>query len=223
MPLRVVLADDSYLLREGIAALIAESDRLELVGAVDDLPTLLAAVDRLLPDAVLTDVRMPPTNTNEGLTAARDIRRRHPSIGVVVLSQHLVREYAADLVEDGAEGVGYLLKERVGDIDELVRALETVAAGGSVLDPKVVEALLALRHDSDRSPLATLSERELEVLQAMAEGRNNTTIASSLFMSERAVEKHITSIFLKLGLSEETDVHRRVMAVLAYLRAEKGG
>ncbi len=216
MPLRVVLADDSYLVREGIAALVAESDRLELVGAVEDLPTLLEAVDRLRPDAVLTDVRMPPTNTTEGLIAAREIRQRHPSIGVVVLSQHLAQEYAAELVKDGAAGLGYLLKDRVGDLDRFVESVRRVGEGGSALDPEVVARLLGRRRRED--PLDVLTPREREVLGLMAEGRSNGGIAEQLVVTERAVEKHVTSIFNKLDLAPAAEDHRRVLAVLAYLR-----
>jgi DNA-binding NarL/FixJ family response regulator len=175
-------------------------------------------VDELRPDAVLTDIRMPPTNTNEGIEAAREIRAQHPDIGVVVLSQFVEEAYAYDLLKDGAAGLGYLLKERVADVDELVRALDEVARGGSVLDPRVVETLVAAKDRMEHSPLAALTEREREVLSHMAQGQNNSAIAKSLFLTERAVEKHINSLFHKLGLTEEPDVHRRVMAVLAFLR-----
>jgi len=216
--LRVVFAEDNYLVREGTAALLAESDAVELVATATTKDELLAAVDEQAPDAVLTDIRMPPTGTNEGIEAAKEIRAAHPAIGVVVLSQFIEEDYAYDLLKDGAAGLGYLLKERVADVDELVRALGEVANGGSVLDPKVVEALVAAKDRMAHSPLAQLTEREREVLSHMAQGENNAAIAKSLFLTERAVEKHINSLFHKLGLTEEPDVHRRVMAVLAFLR-----
>jgi DNA-binding NarL/FixJ family response regulator len=215
---RVVFAEDNYLVREGTAALLAASEDVDLVGVATDLEELLLAVDELRPDAVLTDIRMPPTNTTEGIDGARKIRGEHPEIGVVVLSQFAEEEYAYELLKDGAAGLGYLLKERVADVAELVRALNEVAGGGSVLDPKVVEALVAAKDRMAHSPLAQLTDREREVLEQMAQGKNNAGIAKSLFLSERAVEKHINSMFHKLGLSEEPDVHRRVMAVLAFLR-----
>ena len=219
MALRVLLADDSYLVREGLSALLAEADDVEVVGAVADPDALLAAVAELAPDAVLTDIRMPPTFTAEGIAAARRIRAEHPRIGVVVLSQYVEGDDPYELLKDGVAGVGYLLKERVSDLDELVRALREVARGGSVLDPRVVEGLLARRAAEARSPLHGLTDREREVLAAMATGRTNSSIARTLFMSERAVEKHIGAVFTKLGLGEEDDVNRRVMAVLTFLDA----
>ena len=218
VPIRVVFAEDNYLVREGTAALLEAEESVELVATVTGFDELLAAVEELRPDAVLTDIRMPPTNTTEGIQAARRIRAEHPEIGVVVLSQFAEESYAYELLKDGAAGLGYLLKERVADVDELVRALTEVTRGGSVLDPKVVEALVAAKDRLAHSPLAELTEREREVLSHMAQGENNASIARSLFLTERAVEKHINSLFHKLGLSEEPDVHRRVMAVLAYLR-----
>jgi DNA-binding NarL/FixJ family response regulator len=215
---RVVFAEDNYLVREGTAALLQSSDQIELLGTVGDLPGLLEAVEGLAPEAVLTDIRMPPTNTTEGIDAARRIRAEHPEIGVVVLSQFAEEEYAYELLKDGAAGLGYLLKERVADVSELVRALNEVARGGSVLDPKVVEALVAAKDRMAHSPLGQLTDREREVLEHMAQGQNNAAIARSLFLTERAVEKHINSLFHKLGLSDEPEVHRRVMAVLAFLR-----
>jgi DNA-binding NarL/FixJ family response regulator len=179
---------------------------------------LLAAVEEHAPDAVLTDIRMPPTHTTEGIDAAKRIRVEHPEIGVLVLSQFADEEYAYDLLREGAAGLGYLLKERVAEIDELVRALKEVAAGGSVLDPKVVEGLVGRRTERQDSPLERLTERERDVLQQIAEGKNNAAIADALSLSPRAVEKHINSIFQKLGLSEEPRVHRRVMAVLTFLK-----
>jgi DNA-binding NarL/FixJ family response regulator len=218
VPLRIVFAEDDYLVRQGTAALLAEVDDIEMVAAVADLDALLAAVEEHDPDAVLTDIRMPPTKTTEGIDAARRIRADHPGTGVVVLSQYAEEEYAYELVKEGAEGLGYLLKERVADVEEIVRALRDVAAGGSVLDAKIVEALVARRDREARSPLAHLTDRERQVVSLMAEGRNNAAIASALYLTERAVEKHINSLFHKLGLSEEPNVHRRVMAVLTFLR-----
>jgi DNA-binding NarL/FixJ family response regulator len=218
LKIRVVFAEDNYLVREGTAALLGTVDEVELVGTATDRDSLLAAVEAEHPDVVLTDIRMPPSGTNEGIEAARRIRAEHPEIGVVVLSQFAEEDYAYDLLKDGAAGLGYLLKERVADVAELVRALTEVARGGSVLDPKVVEALVAAKERMAHSPLGQLTDREREVLAHMAQGQNNGAIAKSLFLTERAVEKHINSLFHKLDLTEEPDVHRRVMAVLAFLR-----
>jgi DNA-binding NarL/FixJ family response regulator len=218
MALRVVFAEDNYLVREGTAALLAEVEDVDVVSAVSDAEALLAAVGEHRPDAVLTDIRMPPTHTTEGIDAARRIRAEHPDTGVVVLSQYAEEDYAYELLREGAEGLGYLLKERVANVEEVVRALREVSRGGSVLDPRVVEGLVARKERLASSPLAHLTEREREVLAHMAEGQNNAAIARSLFLTERAVEKHINSLFHKLGLSEEPDVHRRVMAVLTFLR-----
>jgi DNA-binding NarL/FixJ family response regulator len=215
---RVVFAEDNYLVREGTAALLSASGEVDLVSVASTYDELMSAVDRDLPEAVLTDIRMPPTSTTEGIDAARKIRADHSEIGVVVLSQYAEEEYAYELLKDGAAGLGYLLKERVADLDELVRALNEVARGGSVLDPKVVEALVARKDRVAHSPLAQLTEREREVLSEMAQGKNNAAIAKSLFLTERAIEKHINSLFHKLDLTQETEVHRRVMAVLAFLR-----
>jgi DNA-binding NarL/FixJ family response regulator len=217
--IRVVFAEDNYLVREGTSALLQNSGEVDLVGTAASLEELLTQVEELKPQAVLTDIRMPPTNTTEGIDAAKRIRSEHPEIGVVVLSQYAEEEYAYDLLKDGAAGLGYLLKERVSDLEEVVRALNEVSKGGSVLDPKVVETLVAAKERMAHSPLANVTEREREVLEHMAQGKNNASIAKSLFLTERAVEKHINSLFHKLGLSEEVDVHRRVMAVLAFLRA----
>ena len=217
MALRVVFADDNYLVREGVSALLAEDGGVDLVDVVANPDSLLSSVASNSPDAVLTDIRMPPTHTNEGIQAAKQIRAEHPGVGVVVLSQYVEEDYAFDLLADGVAGMGYLLKERVSDLAELIRALQEVARGGSVLDPLVVEALLARR--ANDGPLLGLTEREREVLQVMATGRNNATIAKTLFMSDRAVEKHIGSVFQKLGLVEEHETNRRVMAVLAYVEA----
>ena len=216
--LRIVFAEDNYLVREGTVALLAEAAEVEVVGTAATFDELIAAVGDLQPDAVLTDIRMPPSGTDEGIRAAKQIRADHPSIGVVVLSQYVEEEYAYDLLKEGAGGLGYLLKERVADVEEVVRALEEVSRGGSVLDPKVVEALVAAKDRMAHSPLGELTDREREVLSLMAQGMNNAAIAKALFLTDRAVEKHINSMFHKLGLTEEPDVHRRVMAVLAFLR-----
>jgi DNA-binding NarL/FixJ family response regulator len=218
--LRLVFADDNYLVREGVSGLLTESGAVDVVDTVADPNTLLKVVAELDPDVVLTDIRMPPTFTNEGIVAAKRIRAEHPTTGVVVLSQYVEEDYAVELLEDGVAGLGYLLKERVSDLDELLRALHEVARGGSALDPKVVEGLLARRASESASPLLGLSEREREVLAEMATGRSNAMIAQTLYMSVRAVEKHISSIFQKLDLVDEGDVNRRVLAVLAYLEAD---
>ena len=219
MTLRVVFADDNYLVRTGVSALLGEADEIELIAAVGDAEALIRAVAEHRPDAVLTDIRMPPTHTVEGIDAAKRIRADYPDIGVVVLSQFADDDYAFELLEHGVGGLGYLLKERVAERDELVRALQEVARGGSALDPKVIEVLLARKAHEEPSALLGLSDREREVLQQMATGRNNHAIAKTLYMSDRAVEKHIGSIFQKLGLVEEVDMNRRIMAVLAFLEA----
>ncbi|MDQ1403509.1 MAG: hypothetical protein QOG03_1825 [Actinomycetota bacterium] len=218
MALRLVLAEDNYLVREGIKRLIETQTDLELVGVCEDYDGLLAMVDDEKPDVVITDIRMPPTGTDEGIRAAERLRDTHPETGVVVLSQYVDPGYALALLEKGSGGRAYLLKERVSDVEQLLAAVKQVASGGSVIDPKVVEALVSAR-TSAQSPLARLTPRESEVLSEMAQGKNNAGIAAALVLSERAVEKHINSIFLKLGLSEEPDVHRRVKAVLLFLSA----
>lgn len=217
MALRVVFADDNYLVRQGVTSLLAEVEDIDVVATAADLSSLMTAVADSSPDVVLTDIRMPPSNTDEGIQAAKRIRTEHSGVGVVVLSQYVEEDYVFELLAGGVAGMGYLLKERVTDLDELVHALHEVARGGSVLDPLVVEALLA--RGSRDGPLLGLTDREREVLQEMATGRNNATIAKTLFMSDRAVEKHIGSVFQKLGLVDEHEVSRRVMAVLAYLEA----
>ena len=219
MTVRVVFADDNYLVREGVAGLLAESAEVDLVETAADTDALLRAVAAHRPEAVLTDIRMPPTFTTEGIDAAKQIRASFPGTGVVVLSQYVEEDYAMELLSDGVEGLGYLLKERVSEVDELVRALHDVARGGSALDPKVVEGLLARKNQQPASALRGLTDRELEVLRELASGRSNAATAKALYMSERAVEKHVGSVFQKLGLSTEADVNRRVMAVLAYLEA----
>jgi DNA-binding NarL/FixJ family response regulator len=220
VPLRIVLAEDNYLVREGVGKLIDLEDDLEVVAACVDYPSLLAAVQKQLPDVVVTDIRMPPTGSDEGIRAANELRVLHPGIGVVVLSQYAEPAYALKFLETGSKGRAYLLKERVSDINQLASAIREVARGGSVIDPEVVDKLVIARSRDSRSPLRSLTPRELEVLGEMAQGRNNAAVATSLVLSERAVEKHINSIFFKLGLSEEPDVHRRVKAVLLFLAAQ---
>jgi DNA-binding NarL/FixJ family response regulator len=219
MALRVVFADDNLLVREGVAALLAEVEGIELVDALVDSASLVESVAKHRPDVALTDIRMPPSFTNEGIEAAKRIRAEHPSTGVVVLSQYVEEDYVFELLANGVSGLGYLLKERVAQVDELVHALREVARGGSALDPKVVEALMARKENQTRSLLAGLTDREREVLESMATGRNNATIAKNLNLSERVVETHVGSVFQKLGLIEETQTNRRVMAVLAFLEA----
>ncbi len=215
---RVVIAEDNYLVREGTRRLLEDSGEVEVVAAVGSADELLDAVDRLHPDAVLTDIRMPPGHDMEGIAAAHQIRKKHPQVGVVVLSQHADEAYAFQLLKDGTAGLAYLLKERVGDTDELLRALRETIAGRSVIDPAVVEALLASRSRQAHSPLSALTPRETDVLREMAQGKTNAAVAQSLSVSESAVEKYANAIFSKLGLSEEPQVHRRVAAVLAFLR-----
>jgi len=210
---RVVLAEDSVLLREGLIRLLEEAG-CRVVAAVGDGPSLVAAVADHAPDIAVVDIRMPPTHTDEGLRAAVAIRRADPSAKILVLSQYVEVSYAGDLFADRAGGVGYLLKDRVVDVDELTDALRRVAAGGTVLDPQVVSELFAARRD----PLATLTPREREVLGLMAQGCTNTEICRRLVVSEGAVEKHIGNIFGKLALAPSESAHRRVMAVLTYLR-----
>lgn len=216
--LRVVLAEDSYLVREGTRRLLESSGEVEVVAAVGSADELLDAVERLRPDAVMTDIRMPPGHSTEGIDAAHAIRRRHPEIGVVVLSQHADEGYVIELLRDGTDGYGYLLKERVGDRSELLRALRETARGGSVIDPTLIAALVGRRRGEARSPLADLTPRELDVLRLMAEGRTNAAIAHELSLSESSIEKHITVIFSKLALEEEPQLHRRVAAVVTFLR-----
>ena len=219
MAIRVVLAEDNYLVREGVRRLIETEPELDLVAVCEDLDGLLAAVEADKPDVVLTDIRMPPTGTDEGIRAAAHLRDTQPEMGVVVLSQYVDPQYALELFEKGSGGRAYLLKERVSDIDQLLRAIREVASGGSVIDPKVVEALVAARSRAAESPIERLTPREREILSEMAQGKNNAAIASTLVLSERAVEKHINSIFSKLNLSEEVDANRRVKAVLLWLSA----
>lgn len=213
--MRVVIADDAPLFRTAVARLLTDAG-VDVVAQAADVPALLAAIDAQRPDVLVVDVRMPPTYTIEGLEATRLLRATHPGQPVVVLSQHVESHYVAELLRDGAAGLGYLLKERVADGDELVEALHRVAAGGSVIDPVVVEAMLSTTTAKD--PLATLSGRETDVLELMAQGRSNAAIAAKLFLTPRTVESHVRSIFAKLGLPDEHDDNRRVLAVLAHLR-----
>ena len=221
MTLRVVLAEDNLLAREGLRSLLSGDPEIELAAVVADLDGLLTAVDDHHPDVVVTDIRMPPTDTDEGVRAANLIRKSHPRTGVVVISQYDDPEFALAVLENGSAGRAYLLKERMSDPAQLLGAIHSVAEGGSSIDPKVVDALV--RGRTRRSPVDQLTEREREVLSEMAAGKDNAAIAGSLSLTVRAVEKHINGIFSKLGLSEETEVHRRVKAVLVYLAASTGG
>jgi DNA-binding NarL/FixJ family response regulator len=213
--MRVVIADDSVLLREGVSRLLAEAG-FEVVGQAGDADELLREVEDKAPDVAIVDIRMPPTHTDEGLQAARELRSRHPALGVLVLSQYVRPSYAFELLSDDARGVGYLLKDRVSNLAELTDAVTRVGEGGSVLDPTVVSQLVGRRRQG-HDPVDDLSEREREVLALMAEGRSNRAIAERLFITERTVEKHVKSIFDKLALPASADAHRRVLAVLAYL------
>jgi DNA-binding NarL/FixJ family response regulator len=212
---RVVLADDTVLLREGIARLLEDSG-FEVVGQAGNADELLLKVRSYTPDIAIVDIRMPPTHTDEGLRAAQEIREKHPETAVLVLSQYVESGYALELLQDSAEGVGYLLKDRVSDVTEFAAAVKRVAEGGSALDPEVVSRLVGRRRKDD--PLDELTPREREVLELMAEGRSNQAIADRLVVTLRAVEKHVTSIFGKLRLPSDAEDHRRVLAVLAYLR-----
>jgi DNA-binding NarL/FixJ family response regulator len=222
MAIRVVLAEDNLLVREGIRRVLDTRPEVEVAGACGDLASLLAAVEIEQPDVVVTDIRMPPGGADEGIQAAARLRETDPHVGVVVLSQYANPAYALALLEGGSERRAYLLKERVQDVDQLVGAIEAVADGGSVIDPKVVEALVGESVRGKDSPLGELTPRERDVLREMAEGKNNAAIAESLFLTERSVEKVIHSIFVKLGLTWEPAVHKRVKAVILYL-AESGG
>ena len=221
--IRVVLAEDNVLLREGVSRLVSANADFELTGVASDLPELLAVIEEQNPDVVVTDIRMPPTGTDEGIQAAAWLRENRPQVGVVVLSQYTAPGYALALLEHGSAGRAYLLKERVASVDELARAIRTVAQGGSVIDPLVVDELVRARSQRHLSPLSSLTPRESEILAEMAQGKSNAAIAAALTVSERAVEKHTNSIFAKLGLSEEKDLNRRVKAVLLYLSEPAGG
>jgi DNA-binding NarL/FixJ family response regulator len=215
--IRVALAEDNVLLREGMSRLVAANNEFELVGTASDLPELLSLIEQQAPDVVITDIRMPPTGSDEGIRAAAWLREHRPGTGVVVLSQYTAPGYALALLEHGSAGRAYLLKERVASVEELSRAVRTVAAGGSVIDPLVVDELVRSRSHQRASSLELLTPRESQILAEMAQGKSNAAIAASLSVSERAVEKHTNSIFAKLGLSEEKDVNRRVKAVLLFL------
>jgi DNA-binding NarL/FixJ family response regulator len=217
VPIRIVLAEDHYLVREGVRRLLATQPDVEVVAVCGDLDSLLAAVDAERPEVVITDIRMPPDRGDEGIRAAERLRETHPDVGVVVLSQYSEPRYALALLEGGTARRAYLLKERVEDLEQLLAAIRAVAEGGSVIDPKVVEALVADKARAESSPLHELTPRERDVLREMAEGKNNAAIAEALVLNERSVEKVIHSIFLKLGLGWETSVHKRVKAVILYL------
>ena len=221
MAIRVVLAEDSLLMREGVEQLLAGSPTVEVVAACGDLDSLLTAVDEHSPDVVITDIRMPPSKTDEGIKVAAQLRHSHPDTAVIVLSQYSEPAYVLDLLESGSDRRGYLLKERVHDRGQLVSAIDTVASGGAVIDPKIVEILVAARARAERSPLSELTPREHEVLAGIAEGKSNSAIAESLVLTKRAVEKHINSIFMKLHLATADDVSKRVKATLLFL-AESG-
>jgi DNA-binding NarL/FixJ family response regulator len=217
VPIRIVLAEDNLLVREGVRRLLEAQDGLELVAICDDFDGLLAAVEREHPDVVITDIRMPPTGTDEGIRAAERFRKTHAQVGVVVLSQYDDPDYALALLNGGSSRRAYLLKERVANPEHLISAIREVAQGGSVIDPKVVEALVAERARAAHSPLTDLTARERDVLASMAQGKNNAAIAVALTLTPRAVEKHINAIFSKLPLDDAQDVDRRVTAVLMFL------
>ena len=217
MAVRVVVAEDSFLVREGLRQLLESSPTVEVVASCADLDTLFEAIEREVPDLVLTDIRMPPTRTDEGIQVASRLRETHPDTGVIILSQYSEPAYVLELLEQGSDGRGYLLKERVRDRGQLVSAIDAVARGGSLIDPKIVEVLVAARSRSEHSPLLQLTSRELEVLAEIAAGKSNNAIADSLVLTKRAVEKHINSIFMKLGLATAEDVSKRVKATLLYL------
>ena len=213
--MRVAIADDAVILREGLARLLAEAD-FDVVGVASDAEELFALVDRFRPDVAIIDIRMPPTYTDEGLRAAREIRARWPETGILILSQHVQAAYAVELLSEGTEGIGYLLKDRVSKLDELAASIRTVGEGGSVLDPSVVSQLVAQRRRPD-DPLDRLTQREREVLALMAEGRSNKAISDRLYISEHTVEKHVRNIFSTLDLQRSPDDHRRVLAVATFL------
>jgi DNA-binding NarL/FixJ family response regulator len=216
-PLRVVLADDSYLVREAITHVLSAAPEIEIVATCEDGDALREAIDREQPDVVLTDIRMPPSGDDEGIAIARGLRETHPEVGVVVVSQYADPRYGIALLEHGSDGRAYLLKERLHDRAQIVAALQAVAVGNSVVDSKVVEALIAARARAESSPLSELTQRELEILSEIAQGKSNAAIAEHLVLTKRAVEKHINAIFLKLGLTQAEDFSRRVKAALIYL------
>jgi DNA-binding NarL/FixJ family response regulator len=218
-PIRVVIAEDHYLVREGLRQLLESSGTVEVVASVGDGASLLDAVDRLEPDVAVVDIRMPPDHQTEGIEAARKIRASHPEVGIVVLSQYANALYAFELFQDGTDGLAYLLKDRIGDLDELLRAVQAVNDGGSVIDPQVVEGLLARGTTVSRSGMGDLTERETDVLREMAQGKSNQAISGALYISESAVEKHIKAILAKLGFDPgDSAVNRRVAAVLTFFR-----
>ena len=221
LPIRVALADDNVIVREGLEQMLADETEIEVVASCVDLPSLLSAVELESPEVVLTDLRMPPSQGDEGIRVAATLRRTHPEVGVIVLSQYDDPDHVLALLEHGSEGRGYMLKDRIHDRAQLVVAIETVAEGGSVIDPRVVDLLVAARSRGVTSPLATLTPREREVLSQVAQGKSNSAIAASLVLTKRAVEKHTNSIFLKLGLTNSEDVSKRVKASLLFL-AEEG-
>lgn len=218
--MRVVIAEDSLLVREGVVSLLNAADDVEVVHACSDLDALLQAVDEHTPDLVLTDIRMPPTQSDEGVRAASMLRGTHTDLGVVVLSQFVDPEYVLEVFRAGTGGRGYVVKDRIHEVGHLVKAITTVAAGGSFIDDAAVEVLIAARRQAIDSPLDQLSPRELDVLKQIATGQNNTNVAASLHISVHAVEKHTSSIFAKLGLSENDEINRRVMAVLLFLSSD---
>jgi DNA-binding NarL/FixJ family response regulator len=217
VPHRVVLAEDNFLVREGVRGMLSGSESIEVVASCGDLDEAMTAIDALLPDVVLTDIRMPPNRRDEGVLIAAHCRRRHPTMGVVLLSQYAEASYVRTLLTEGTTGRGYLLKERVADLDDLVAAVDAVAGGGSAIDPKVVETLVSGRSLAGDSSIARLTTREREVLAGIAQGRTNAAIAAELFLTQHAVEKHINAIFTKLGLSGDRTNHPRVRATLMYL------
>jgi DNA-binding NarL/FixJ family response regulator len=217
MAIRLALGDDTLIVREGLRQMLSSDPRLDVVAVVADADSLREACDRERPDVVVTDIRMPPTNTDEGIRIAMELRDRHPEMGVVVLSQFSDSYYALALLERGSDRRAYLLKERVHNRAELTAAIDAVAAGGSMIDPKIVETLVRTRAQVEHSPLNELTDREREVLSEIAQGKSNSAIAESLFLTKRAVEKHINAIFMKLGLADEQDVSKRVKAALMLL------
>ena len=221
MSIRVIVAEDSLIVREGIGELLAASPTVEVVATCGDMDSLIEAVERENPDVVLTDIRMPPSQTDEGIRIAADLRARRPEVGVVVLSQYAEPQYVLALLDSGSDGRGYLLKERVHGRGTLVSTIDTVARGGSVIDPKIVEVLVEERARAERSPLSQLTEREREVLAEIATGKSNSAIAESLVLTKRAVEKHINAIFMKLGLAASEDVSKRVTATLLFLAEDR--
>jgi DNA-binding NarL/FixJ family response regulator len=223
MAIRLVIAEDSYLVREALAQLLASDSELELAAVAADTESLLRAIEREQPDVVLTDIRMPPFREAEGIRVAAQLRETHPEIGVVILSQYAELQFALELFKDGSARRAYLLKERVGNRAELTAAIRAVAEGDSVVDPKIVDKLISERSRAESSALATLTDREREVLAQVAAGKSNAAIASSLVLTKRAVEKHINAIFMKLGLRDSEDVSARVTAALIYLAEGKSG